>query len=101
MSKKRTELSELFHSVCDNVYYKDPRSKNMDYPCIKYDLADIVTRRANNSIYHDEKRYTVIYITSNPDDPLIDNMLRLVPKISFERQYKSGNLYHNVYEVYF
>lgn len=99
MSKKRTELSAELHKICDNVYFKNPRSEKMVYPCIKYDLSGYNLRFANDKIYHDEKRYTVTYITTNPDDEAIDELLRLLPKTRFERSYKSGNLYHNVYEI--
>lgn len=101
MSRTRLELNAKFKEICENVYYQTPRSDRMEYPCIKYELSRIQLKYANNKTYNHKKRYTVTYITKDPDDPLVDEMFYKFPEINWDRQYKSNNLYHNVYELYF
>lgn len=101
MSRPRTELHNKLLEICPNVYYQAPRDDRMVHPCIKYELNRPTIKHANNKIYKFDKRYQVMYITKNPDDPVIDELLYLLPHISWDRQYKSNNLYHNVYELYF
>ena len=101
MSKTRLELQTTLEAICDNVYFQPPRDNRMSYPCIKYDLSRIRLAHANNKVYNHKKRYTVTYITKDPDDPVIEEILYIFPQISWDRQYKSNNLYHNVYELYF
>lgn len=101
MSRTRLDLHAKFKEICDNVYFKKPRDDKMVYPCIKYDLSRISLKHANNKVYNHKKRYTVTYITKDPDDPVIEAMFYMFPKISWDRQYISNNLYHNVYELYF
>lgn len=101
MSRTRLDLSAKFKEICDNVYFQPPRDTRMEYPCIKYELSKIRLRHANNKVYNHKKRYTVTYITKDPDDPIIEAMFYIFPQISWDTQYKSNNLYHNVYELYF
>lgn len=101
MSRPRTELHEKLKEVCPNVYFQAPREDRMVYPCIKYELSRPYIRHANNKIYKSDKRYQVTYITKNPDDPVIEELLYFLPHTQWDRQYKSDNLYHNVYEIYF
>lgn len=101
MSRTRLDLQAKLEEFCDNVYYQKPRDDRMEYPCIKYELSKIRVKHANNKVYHHKKRYTVTYITKDPDDPLIEALLYAFPNITFDRPYKSNNLYHNVYELYF
>lgn len=102
MSRPRTELSKKFHEICDNVYFQAPRDSRMVYPCIKYELAKPSVKHANNNIYKLTKCYTVTYITKDPDDPMIEGLLYSFKSIKMDRApYKSDNLYHCVYELYF
>lgn len=101
MSKTRLELDAELKKICPTVYFQEPRSERMEYPCIKYALNKISTENANNHIYKLDKHYTVTYITKDPDDPIIEGLLHAFPGIKWDRQYKSSNLYHNVYELEF
>ena len=101
MSRTRLDLQAKFEEICDNVYFQKPRDNKMIYPCILYNLSRIRLMHANNKVYNHKRRYTVTYITKNPDDPIIDSMLYLFEQIHWDRQYESNNLYHNVYELYF
>lgn len=83
-----------------NVYYQPPESINMDYPAIKYSLADIDKQAANNDCYIKTREYSVIYIDKDPDSPIVDELMEL-PYCSFDRHYKSNNLNHYVYTIFY
>jgi hypothetical protein len=72
----------------------------MQYPCIRYDLTDIDTKHADNKNYAITKGYTVTLITSDADSILPDQIIDL-PMCRFERQYKTNNLYHDVFNIYY
>lgn len=98
--------SDLQHRLEDilgspNVYFKAPESGKMQYPCIKYDLSKIDTRKADNKIYKRDNRYTLYLIHKNPDNTLKDTILDEFDYISMDSSYKSDNLYHYVYTLYF
>lgn len=99
--RTRIDFHNKLKEVCDNVYYMAPRNDKMVYPCIKYEQIRPSVQYANNHIYKHTKRYLVTYITKNPDDPVIDSIFYAFPNSSWDRQYKSDNLYHNVYEIYY
>lgn len=101
MSKTRLDFHNKLLEICDNVYFQAPRDDKMVFPCIKYEMMRPSIVHANNHIYKHTKRYQVEYITKDPDDPIIDALLYFLPHTDFDRQYKSNNIYHNVYEIYF
>ena len=84
-----------------NVYFQPPESLKMKYPAIVYELADIMTDRANNKNYIRNHRYTVTLIHTDPDNELKDNILDEFTHISFDRVYAKDGLYHYVYDLYY
>ena len=83
-----------------NVYFQPPESVRMSYPAIVYSLDNIENRHANDSVYHMRDRYSVMYITQNPDDQAI-RVIASMPLCRFDRHYKADNLNHYVYTIYF
>lgn len=94
----QTKLEEMLDSR--NVYYQPPKETMMKYPAIIYSRSDIKTEHANNSIYRKRNCYELVVIDSNPDNSVIELLLEL-PYCSFDREYKSDNLYHDVLTLYF
>lgn len=84
----------------DNVYFQPPESVKIKYPCILYERDYIDTAFADNQPYMKTKRYSVVYITKNPDSCVVDKLSDL-PMCSYERGYKSDNLNHDVFTIYF
>jgi hypothetical protein len=93
------ELCGLLDNI--NVYYNPPESVKLKYPCIKYSKSGTSTKRANNAIYKFMNRYEVIVIDTNPDSNIGDILLHRLPMCNFDRSYKSDNLLHNVYTLYY
>lgn len=97
----RLELHEKFKKILgsSNVYFQPPT--RMDYPCIKYSLSGISTKRANNAIYNSINRYEVIVIDYDPDSTIHTEILNSFRMCSFDRSYKANNLNHFVLTLYF
>lgn len=73
----------------------------MKYPCIIYSVDRIKTMRADNKAYINKRAYQVISITLNPDTDILEDMLDSFDHCYYERRYKSDNLIHDVFTVYF
>ena len=93
------ELCEILGSK--NVYYKPPASLRMQYPCIKYSLSGIDLRRADNKNYNARNRYEVIVIDHDPDSDIHMKLLEHFEMCSFDRNYPSDQLNHNVLTLYY
>lgn len=99
MARLRTELSEVLHRICDNVYFQPPTGMKIVYPCIVYDLERTDVRFADNVPYALYDEYSIKYITRDPDDP-VRNQIIMLPMTSSERVYISDNLYHHPFRLY-
>ena len=93
------ELVDILGS--SNVYFQPPETVKMTYPAIVYSLDNIQTRFANNNTYKQKRRYSITYITKDPDSDFIDNFLTKLSSVSFDRVYTADNLYHYVYTIYY
>lgn len=83
-----------------HVYYNPPESIKMEYPAIRYSKSRIDAKKANNSTYKKSTRYDITVIDRRPDNPVIDKLLEF-PYCSYDRNYKSDNLEHDVLTLYY
>lgn len=83
-----------------NVYFQPPESFKMNYPCIRYKLADIVNRNADNLSYNQAVAYELTYISKKPNGEMQLEIAKL-PMCKFDRFYTADNLNHYVYTIYF
>lgn len=93
------KLVEILGS--SNVYFQPPATIKMKYPAFVYSLDTIQTRFANNLTYKQKRRYTITYITTDPDSEIIDEFVTDLSSVSFDRVYTADNLYHYVYTIYY
>lgn len=104
MDPKRDELQVLLLSLMPegskNVYFQEPPSVQMKYPCIRYERDDIRVQYADNVAYKNRKRYKVTVITEDPDSDIPGKVAEL-PLCSFDRFYAAESLNHDVYNLYF
>ena len=98
----RLELQTILEGVLGtrNVYFQPPESIKIVHPAIIYSKSSEFIKFANNGLYKNVKRYTVIVIDKDPDSDIPDKVLRL-PLCSFDRYYTKNNLNYNVYSLYF
>lgn len=99
---RRLELHEV---LCDilgsrNVYYQPPETLKMNYPSIVYSRNDIENEYGDNLAYVQNCAYSLILIDKNPDSSFVDKLAKL-PMCRFVRNYKSDNLNHDVFLIYF
>lgn len=96
----RLKLQALLEETVgnSNVWFKPPQNVRLSYPATIYNLSAIPVDRADNLAYILRHRYTMTYITTNPDDKNIDK-LALLPYCKFIRSYTADGLLHNIYEI--
>lgn len=102
MSQRRVELQRMLESMLGsrNVYFQPPTGMKLQYPCIVYNLDAANDIHANDKIYRRLYRYSLTYITKNPEDPMRDTIDDL-QYCSFNRFFASDNLNHFVYTIYY
>lgn len=99
MAKTRQDLQNYLKTLTTNVYFQPPENLKIKYPCIIYSRTRIDGTFANNDVYKLDHAYQLVYVHSNPDDPLIDVLAQL-PTCRFQREYVSDQLYHDVFIIY-
>jgi len=99
---QRTDLHAILVDILGSkcVYFQPPENLKMKYPCIVYQRVTGDTQFADNIPYIIKKRYQITVIDSNPDSPIPDKVAQL-PYCVFDRHFTSGNLNHDVYNLYF
>ena len=91
-------LEELLGSR--NVYYQPPESLKINYPAIVYARKTIDNSYANNSVYKQNYAYEITVIDKNPDSEIVNKVSKL-PTCRFDRHFKSDNLNHDVFTLYY
>lgn len=94
----QSKLEELLGSK--NVYYQPPENLKIQYPAIIYSKNRTDTTRAGDSLYRKNTSYSITVVNGRPDHPVIDKLLEM-PYCSYDRPYKSNNLYHDVLTLYY
>ena len=83
-----------------NVYFQPPESLKINYPAIVYSRYKIDNTFADNSVYKQEYSYELTLIDDDPDSEAIQK-LSLLPKCRHDRHYKSDNLNHDIFTIYY
>lgn len=103
MARSRLELHEI---LCDilgsrNCYFTPPPGIKMDYPAIVYELSNIQVTYADNIIYKDKKRYSVMVIDEDPDSQIPDRILKNCLYTTSDRVFVTDGLYHFTFTMFF
>ena len=96
--KLQTLLEEIQGS--DAVYFQPGRNVTMEYPCIVYNVDELLTKWANNGAYAQDVGYQVVVIDRNPDNETWRAVGRL-PKSELLRTEVVENLNHYYFNLYF
>ena len=102
MARMRVELDTILRTTLGttNVYFDPPESFKLKYPCIVYSLGGHTERKAENQTDIGLKRYTLLYITKDADDPMVDTLEDL-EYCHLNRPYASDGLFHYAFDIYF
>lgn len=97
----RLKLHEVLCEVLGsrNVYFNPPSSVKMKYPAIVYNRKKIDNKHANNGVYIQSDVYEVTVIDRDVESEVVARVSKL-PLCSFDRNYKSDELDHNVFTLY-
>ena len=100
MARSREDLHEYLCEILRSrhVYFRAPESNKMEYPAIKYDLAKLKKRSANNSPYIITPEYEITLIDYDPDSEFV-KALSSIPLCIFDRTYVANNLNHWVFTL--
>lgn len=102
MSKTRLDLQSLLESKLGsrNVYYQAPPNNVMKYPCILYERNDYFNSYADNIKYRSFVHYSITLIGKEADNEQLVKSLLDINYCSYNRQFKSDNLYHDIFDLY-
>jgi hypothetical protein len=95
----RTMLVSILPQDCI-CYIQPPGDESLSYPCVMIDRNKNKIRHANNDNYLKFKDYTITYIYYDIDDPVVDTLTDL-PYCELDRHFKSDNLYHSVFTIFY
>ena len=82
-------------------YFQPPESIQMEYPCFVYNQERPSINEADNLIYKRVHRYSLTYLTHDPDDPLIDGIEDHFPMCRLVRTNRMKSLNHYHYDLYY
>lgn len=99
---RRFELQSLLEGMLGsrNVYFQPPSNVQLKYPAIVYERDSSETVFADNIPLLRTKRWSITYISRDPD-ALVPDLIEALPLCSFNRYFVADNLHHNVYNLYF
>lgn len=98
---------QLHEKLCEilgtrNVYFQPPESLKIKYPAIIYRVANREDLRADDRRYRDYVAYDGIFITRDPDDTTMDDLLDGFTYIyTSAKPYTVDNLHHNPFTLHF
>ena len=98
----RTDLQKKLEEILGNrnVYFQPPTNTMIQYPAIVYSLKRKESKFADNAKYLKLNCYEIIVIDKKPSNPAVDTLLDF-PYSSYDRNYVSDNLNHDVVTLYF
>lgn len=105
---RRLELHEIlcnFIGITESdgdrhVYFQPPESVKLRYPAIVYSFDGAITNHADDTKYLQEPKWMVTVIDKNPESEIAIRVNELSMS-SLDRVYKSDNLNHFSFTLYF
>ena len=96
----RLELNALLTEFTNNVYFQPPETIKLDYPAIIYTMSDIRNIFASDEVYKQSHFYELTVIDKSPTSEIVQKVSKL-PRVKFNRHFKSDNLNHYVFTIYY
>lgn len=93
------ELKLLLGS--NNVYFQPPKNLQMHYPCFTVSLGSASQAMADNKTYTYTDRYTLTYISYDPDDEMRKRVVEKFSMCTFDRHFVNDTLQHYVFSLYY
>lgn len=102
--KKWNDLQVILQDIMGNdgkAYFQPPENLKITYPCIVFERSNALTSYADNKPYTVTKRYSVTLITKGSDNDKYLDQLLMLPMCTFDRQFITEGLVHDVFSIYF
>ena len=98
----REELQSILEDILGSseVYFQPPENLKINYPAIVYSLDGITTFSSDNKPYVLFDSYQVTMIDKNPVNDIVKKIAKL-PFCRFERSFRSDNLNHYVFKIFY
>ena len=99
---KRAKLHKDIQTLVGDsvkVYFEPVENVKMEYPCVIYRRTRRLHKWALNVKYLDNTEYDIIYVTEDPDDDVVTELLKLNMS-SYDRRYVTNSMYHDVIQVF-
>ena len=100
MALDQPTLQATLLGLTPKAWYKRPPDNKMSYPCFVYRLSNPDTKHADNRVYSYTPCYNIIYMSTEPNDRIVRQMLEGFEHCSFDREYQADNIYHYSFVVY-
>ena len=100
MAKERTALQAMLRTLAPKAWYKRPSDNKMSYPCFLYRPSRPQVGHADNRAYMYTPCYNVIYISQEPNDSIVRQMIETFEYCSADRDYEEDGLYHYSFTLY-
>jgi len=99
----RLDLHALLKALAGegwNVYFVEPETVAMEYPCIRYERDYRAVQHANGKPYTGRWRYLVTVIDYDEESDVLEKIAAL-PLCVFDRHFTAENLNHDTFQLYF
>lgn len=101
MDRRHNLHEELVSLGAKKTLFQPPPSVQLEYPAIIYTIKSTYTTNADNKVYTGHRFYQIELIDPDPDTPLIDALLNKFSMIKHVNNFKTSNLNHNVFDLYY
>ena len=107
MKTRRLELDKKLRAILQeeigkvNIYFQPPEGFKLTYPCIVYqkDTADHMF--ADNKVYQFTQAYQLTYMDKNPDNTVVERILKEFKWAKYGRNFKADNINHDVIIIFY
>lgn len=107
MKTRRLELDKRLREILQeetgqvNLYFQPPEGFKLTYPCIIYkkDTGDHMF--ADNSVYQFTQAYQLTFISKNPDNTVVERILKEFKLAKYGRSFQAENINHDVIILYY
>ena len=100
--ERRKKLDDALVEILgsDNVYFQQPSTIKMKYPCVRYSLDGIKILKADGINYKKFYRYRAVLMDYDPDSEYVDKLVDIPYYSSMGQPYVSDNLHHWTFTYY-
>lgn len=98
---RRLVLDQILRQIVGangHVYYQTP--SRLEYPCILYKPPKVLNKHADNSVYLQQRKYTITVIDWDPESEIAEQVSKL-SGCAHDRNYTAEGLNHFVYTLNF